>query len=1436
MKTEVPWERIVAHHKEICRRAEEAFFSLPITKQDSKRWTSIKDFAPEHLHGPWTVQDSMLISHPFRRIILQEEMHEMYLGGPCYLRWKKTKNGFSAFWQPILYRAVKVIYDEAGFYGIDPDQGNWNISPLVYQFLDAKNICTEKPLEEVMLDIIEKVQHTASDTDKDLTDNLIDAVERGIPELGEVLKAPFNNNQITKPSNWVLFTPAEASALTRNLVSDYNQLEIVLQKDAEAIGGLRLLMPGVNKMATQEPAPVLPIVPLNKSQQTAVEGILRKKPVTVISGPPGCGKSQVVLSVILNSWAQGDSVLFASNNNQAVDVIRERLKPFEDVFPISVRAGAHSFSNVQDVIQQVINTISYGTEGMSKKVFSHQEEMELLRQKSQLQTYLASKFPQMINQSVNSAINAYGFYQEAQAELDGRIDYLAKELASLGYRMDPELFGTQIVNPYQEWVDEIGLFKTHIEQNKITHRRLTAEVDLLIGKREKLFTSIGGRSEDIEKWDWLTMKTPLEKQRSWHEQIKSLAEETSLEEKLAMYYWQPEFDFWMNDQQAAKWMAQAEETSGQIYRILSKRKNKVKEILEMKEKWQLAKKDLENIGIGTHEKISRELVKEWLQVYSLLSTMPSSSFSWFPFSEKGKCIREIRKIENTLRRQIPVAVWRDTGTLDDEGRARLCHAMEIIDRWQITEEQWKEFDSSRFEIDEQFNQLRDQLYELQCSDIPAAWEFDQWEETVHALSERIIIARKAVESHIRKKEYNTSKEVIVAIFKSFQSINNGLPIREYWIQHNGATWKNLAEKVMTDFAATDLGTMKKLLYEGSMEILINTWDELNQIQTAINDHNHQLEGIPSESLLITEWWNQCPQGVAIDVNDRTILPEGIHEVYVHLKQCKQWSETWRNFKELEYPTHVNKVETERKRALEMLREAVDKLPQEDSKKSLMAVAKPLFEQKVIEWPISAIAQSVEQYNPERLKAKIQLIDAKLEALTFDNSKYNRVSELSKDMEIQNTLDRLNKHYRRGNARIDSTGFQDFKDSLKALPVWITTALSAQSIPMIPDLFGLLVIDEATQCTLTNLLPLIYRAKRIAVIGDPEQLPAIDTINVGAEMALAAKLGISEWVHNYGHAENDVYRCFVKALPRGHADVLMLTEHYRSHPLIIGFANQHVYQKHLILNKDPDQSKTFAFGSGIHGFNVSGQCRRGERNTSWCNEPEATEVVKIINQLKAKDDFSHLSIGVVTPFRAQAEMIYQKLDDQGIMRGITIGTVHKYQGDERDIIIFSPVVSRGMTESAARWVENPRNLINVAITRAREALFVISDFNVCRRQPGILGELARYVDTVSDLRRTSLVELDLFSWMIVSGWNPEVHCRIGDIEVDFVLQNNSKGVKLAIEVDGSQHNNTKAQDASRDAFLISKGYKVLRFSARDVQEVPAQVVKKIEEYYNDINGN
>ena len=53
-------------------------------------------------------------------------------------------------------------------------------------------------------------------------------------------------------------------------------------------------------------------------------------------------------------------------------------------------------------------------------------------------------------------------------------------------------------------------------------------------------------------------------------------------------------------------------------------------------------------------------------------------------------------------------------------------------------------------------------------------------------------------------------------------------------------------------------------------------------------------------------------------------------------------------------------------------------------------------------------------------------------------------------------------------------------------------------------------------------------------------------------------------------------------------------------------------------------------------------------------------------------------------------------------------MHGFQGDERDIILFSPVVSRGTSENTMRFLKSQGNLFNVAVTRARADLIVVGD--------------------------------------------------------------------------------------------------------------------------------
>ena len=244
--------------------------------------------------------------------------------------------------------------------------------------------------------------------------------------------------------------------------------------------------------------------------------------------------------------------------------------------------------------------------------------------------------------------------------------------------------------------------------------------------------------------------------------------------------------------------------------------------------------------------------------------------------------------------------------------------------------------------------------------------------------------------------------------------------------------------------------------------------------------------------------------------------------------------------------------------------------------------------------------------------------------------------------------------------------------------------------------------------------------------------------------------------------------------------------------------------------------------GIHAIDVKGQSSRGPGQRSWTNKRECDAIVELLAILKDSD--SGRGYGVVTPFRAQADLVSEQLELKDLSSDVRVGTAHSFQGDERDVMIFSPVVAPGILELSARWTEEPPNLINVAVSRAREAFYMVGHFQHCRKQKGILGKLARYCETVELLRKASLAELELFGWMSMEGWSPNVHQQVGDIEVDFVLRDGA--TRIAVEVDGGQHRTSKEQDAARNAYLVARGYDVRRFSARSVFETPAQVIHEI----------
>ena len=111
---------------------------------------------------------------------------------------------------------------------------------------------------------------------------------------------------------------------------------------------------------------------------------------------------------------------------------------------------------------------------------------------------------------------------------------------------------------------------------------------------------------------------------------------------------------------------------------------------------------------------------------------------------------------------------------------------------------------------------------------------------------------------------------------------------------------------------------------------------------------------------------------------------------------------------------------------------------------------------------------------------------------------------------------------------------------------------------------------------------------------------------------------------------------------------------------------------------------------------------GKENTTMKNTAPK-EAEEIICRLQSMPD---KKVGIITPFVNQKNLIIDMLKENNI-HNVDCGTVHAFQGDEKDIIFFSLSVTDKTRPETYNWLKNNRELINVSTSRAREQLVLIT---------------------------------------------------------------------------------------------------------------------------------
>jgi len=323
------------------------------------------------------------------------------------------------------------------------------------------------------------------------------------------------------------------------------------------------------------------------------------------------------------------------------------------------------------------------------------------------------------------------------------------------------------------------------------------------------------------------------------------------------------------------------------------------------------------------------------------------------------------------------------------------------------------------------------------------------------------------------------------------------------------------------------------------------------------------------------------------------------------------------------------------------------------------------------------------------------------------------------------------------------------DIIAAFPIWATTNLSiSRNLPLKAEMFDLLIMDEASQCDIPSALPLIYRAKQVVIIGDAMQLRHIATLTEDSHQILAAEFNIA--TEAYSYIQHSLFDLAARSVGQ-HPGVLMLREHYRSHENIISFSNQKFYDGQLVIKTDMSKRKIPASvlegGCGIFWLNVAGETIQPS-GSSAKNLQESNAIQQALPAIYQQLEQIGWdgSVGIVTPYREQRNTIQRWVDNSQFGQQVTVGTAHTFQGDERDILLFSTVLAPGISEGSLAWLRRTSNLLNVAVTRARTILIIVGDFNFCMSLPdnNPYKQLAEYVQLKPQAVLQSWKELPVLS--------------------------------------------------------------------------------------------
>jgi very-short-patch-repair endonuclease len=431
------------------------------------------------------------------------------------------------------------------------------------------------------------------------------------------------------------------------------------------------------------------------------------------------------------------------------------------------------------------------------------------------------------------------------------------------------------------------------------------------------------------------------------------------------------------------------------------------------------------------------------------------------------------------------------------------------------------------------------------------------------------------------------------------------------------------------------------------------------------------------------------------------------------------------------------------------------------------------------------------------------------------------------------------------------------------------------MPLVPELFDVVVIDEASQVSVAQALPALLRAKKIVCLGDSKQFSNVKSSNASIALNDKYRANLVQFFERNVTREAqalqrlamfDIKRSVLEFCSISASYSVMLRKHFRSYPELISYSSMNFYGRQLQALKLRAQP----INEVIRFEKVDASEHACSRAT---NVAEAQAILARLLEMLELDQPP--TVGVITPFREQHTLLQKLLLNHARGREfeerlrLKIMTFDSCQGEERSTIFYSLVATPGMDalnyifpvslQNAEEAVEEKLKVqrLNVGFSRAQDRIWIMHSQDIALYKGALAQALHHYqrvlerkTPDASQTDPNSPMEAKVLQWLqqseFVQGQPDDVEIipqfPIGDYlrqldptyehpawRVDFLLVcRTDKGtLHIVIEYDGFEFHYDKANagavnvgnherylndsDVERQLTLESYGYRFLRIN-------------------------